>query len=209
MKERESGSEIGVLAFAGSLRAGSYNRGLVRAAVEIAPVGMRVEVYGLAGIPLYNYDIEERGDPEAVVAFKGAIRRADALLIATPEYQHGVPGVLKNALDWASRPHAGSVLEGKPVAILGASPGFTGTARAQEQLRQILAFSLSRVVLRPEVLVGGAGEKFDASGRLVDVPTRQFVGKLLSALAELVRVMGARRRHAERQATLLAPAGRG
>jgi chromate reductase, NAD(P)H dehydrogenase (quinone) len=173
-----------VLGFAGSLRAGSYNRALLRAAQELAPPGMEIATFDLAPIPLYNGDVEAQGDPEPVAAFKAAIRQADALLIATPEYNFGVPGVLKNAIDWASRPPRGSALQGKPVAIMGATPGMGGTGRAQMQLRQAFVFTQSYALLAPEVLVARAAEKFDPSGRLTDEPTRKFVGQLLVALAQ-------------------------
>ncbi|HXB55823.1 MAG TPA: NAD(P)H-dependent oxidoreductase [Vicinamibacteria bacterium] len=183
---------IKVLGFAGSLRRGSLNRGLLRAAQELAPPGMTIEPYDLGTIPLYNYDLEERGDPQPVAEFKEAIRRAQALLISTPEYQHGVPGVLKNALDWASRPAGRSAMQGKPVAIMGASPGFTGTARAQTQLRQALTYTQNYAVLQPEVLVGRAHEKFDAEGHLTDARTREFVRKLLEGLWALARLLSPR-----------------
>jgi chromate reductase len=178
-----------VLGFAGSLRRGSLNKGLLRAAQDLAPPGMTIEPYDLGTIPLYNYDLEERGDPRPVAEFKEAIHRAQALLIATPEYQQGVPGVLKNALDWASRPAGRSVMQGKPVAIMGASPGFTGTARAQTQLRQALMYAQNYVVLQPEVLVARAHEKFDSEGRLTDARTREFVRKLLEQLWALARLL--------------------
>jgi chromate reductase len=181
-----------VLGFAGSLRRGSLNRGLLRAAQEVAPPGMEIESYDLGTIPLYNYDIEERGDPQPVADFKEAIRRSEALLVSTPEYQQGIPGVLKNALDWASRPAGRSVMQGKPVAIMGASPGFTGTARAQTQLRQVLTYTRNLVVLQPEVLVGRAHEKFDGEGRLTDARAREFVRKLLDELWALARLVSPR-----------------
>jgi len=124
-----------ILGFAGSLRAASYNKALLRAARELAPEGMEIEIFDIGGIPLYNEDVERAGVPAAVEEFRAAIRAADALLIAVPEYNHGVPGVLKNAIDWASRPPRESALAGKPAALLGASPGQTGTARAQTQMR--------------------------------------------------------------------------
>ncbi len=173
---------VRVLGFAGSLREGSYNRGLLRAAQELAPDGMTIQPFDLAPLPLYNADVEERGAPEPVVAFRAAIRDADALLIATPEYNHGVPGVLKNAIDWASRPPGQSALKGKPAAIMGASPGMTGTARAQPQLRQAFVFTETYALLKPEVLVARAHEKFDAAGRLTDEETRKWVRALLEAL---------------------------
>jgi chromate reductase len=176
-----------VLGFSGSLRAGSYNRMLLRAAVELAPEGMEIEVFDIGGIPLFNEDVEAVGVPAAVEAFRAAIAAADALLIATPEYNHGVPGVLKNAIDWASRPPRGSVLAGKPAALCGASPGMTGTARSQTQLRNSFVFTDTPVLPQPEVLVSRAHEKFDASGRLTDEPTRAFVRRLLQALADWTR----------------------
>ena len=130
--------EIRIVGFAGSLRRGSFNRGVIRAAAESAPSGIRVEVFELTDIPLYNQDVEDAGEPASVVALKRAIAGADGLLVATPEYNHGVPGMLKNALDWASRPRATSPLRDKPIAVTGASTGTSSTARAQAQLRELL-----------------------------------------------------------------------
>ena len=179
-----------ILGFAGSLRTGSYNRALVRAAVELAPDDVQIEVVELDDIPFYDRDVERHGDPEAVAAFKRAIETSDALLIATPEYQHGIPGVLKNALDWASRPHRRSVLVHKPVAIMGAAPGRIGTARAQDALRKVLFYNQCFVLSSPGVLVGRAGDKFD-DGRLVDEPTRERIAKLLVHLEAWARHMNA------------------
>ena len=182
---------ITILGIAGSLRAGSYNRALLRAASEVAPAGVELKIFdGLAAIPGYNADVEAKGDPEPVVAFKAAIRDADALLIATPEYNYGVPGVLKNAIDWASRPPGKSVLNRKPAALMGATPGSTGTARAQLALRQSFVFTETYVLLRPEVLIARAHEKFDADGRLTDERTRQSVGQLVAALVDWTRRLG-------------------
>ncbi len=172
---------VRVLGFAGSLRAASYNRSLLRAAQEIAPAGTTIEAFDLAPIPLYNADIEARGIPESVAAFKTAIGAADAILVVTPEYNHGVPGVLKNAIDWASRPPRGSPLGGKPAGTMGASPGRVGTARAQTQLRQAFTFTNTIAMLQPEVLVARANEKFDADGRLTDEVTRKLLGTYLAA----------------------------
>lgn len=182
-----SGSTLTMLGIAGSLRRSSYNRGLIRAAIEVAPEGTRVTTFELAEIPLFNADLEAEGDPLAVVDFKLAIAAADALLIATPEYNHCVPGVLKNAIDWASRPARRSVLTGKPVAIMGASNGRGGTARAQAHLRDGLAYTNGLVLPLPEVLVGLAGEKFDVDGNLTDAETKQEVRDLLVALAAWTR----------------------
>jgi chromate reductase len=176
-------SAVKVLGFSGSLRKGSLNRMLLRAAVELAPSGMTIETFELRDIPLYDGDVEAQGDPTPVVAFKAAIRAADALLIATPEYNYGVPGVLKNAIDWASRPSSKSVLNDKPAAVMGASTGGFGTARAQLQLRQAFCFTQTLPVQQPEVLVARAADKFDADGRLTDEKTREFVRALLVALA--------------------------
>src|SRR5438552_5981580 len=184
MADEAARAKLDVLGIAGSLRAGSFNRSLLRAAQELAPAGMQITAFDLAPIPLYNADVEAKGDPEPVGALKSAIRRADALLIVTPEYNFGMPGVLKNAIDWASRPPRSSVLMGKPAAIMGATPGMGGTGRAQLQLRQAFLFTQTLAVLSPEVLVARAGEKFDASGRLTDEKTRQIVGQLLQALAD-------------------------
>jgi chromate reductase len=171
------------LGIAGSLRGGSYNAGLIRAAIELAPPGITVLAFDLAAIPMFNADVEVGGDPLPVAAFKDAIADADALLIATPEYNHCVPGVLKNAIDWASRPARASVLSGKPVAIVGASTGRGGTARAQAHLRDGLAYTGGLVLPLPEVLVGLATERFDDAGNLTDGDTRQEIRDLLVSLA--------------------------
>jgi chromate reductase len=182
-----SGRSITVLGIAGSLRRASYNRGLIRAAIDVAPSGVSVFVHDLAGIAMFNSDVEAEGDPPAVADFKRAIDSADALLIATPEYNHCVPGVLKNAIDWASRPARQSVLTGKPVAIMGASSGRGATARAQAHLRDGLAYTNGFVLPLPEVLVGLAGERFDEDGNLTDEETRQEIRDLLTSLAAWAR----------------------
>jgi chromate reductase, NAD(P)H dehydrogenase (quinone) len=175
-----------VVGIAGSLRKASYNRALLRTAQELAPEGLRIEIHDLDEIPLYNEDVEKAGVPPAVDALRRAVAAADGLLFATPEYNHGVPGVLKNAFDWLSRPPRGSVLDGKPAALMGASPGMTGTARAQSQLRLSLVFTNTPAMLQPEVLVGRAHEKFDAEGRLTDEKTREFLGLFLQRFAEWI-----------------------
>jgi chromate reductase len=176
--------QLRILGIAGSLRRASYNRGLVRAAVDAAPPGMAIEVFELAAIPLYNQDVEDSGEPAPVVAFKGAIARADALLVATPEYNHGVPGVLKNALDWASRPRTTSPLRDKSVAVMGASPGRGSTARAQAQLRDAFVFTGACVMPLPELLVGGAASHFDDDGNVTDPELRASLAELIEALAQ-------------------------
>jgi chromate reductase len=175
------------LGIAGSLRRASYNRGLIRAAIDLAPVGSLVTTYDLGEIPMFNADVEANGDPRAVRDLKQAIAAADALLIATPEYNHCVPGVLKNAIDWASRPPRRSVLTGKPVAIMGASTGRGGTARAQAHLRDGLAYTNGFVLPLPEVLVDLASDKFDDDGDLTDPGTQEEVRDLLVSLAAWTR----------------------
>src|SRR5262245_1851514 len=178
---------IHVLGIAGSLRAGSFNRQLLAAAVELAPAGMQISHFERLGdIPPFNQDVEAKGDPEPVTVFKRAIAEVDALLIATPEYNYGVPGVLKNALDWASRPPGKSVLQRKPVALMGASPGPHGTARAQLQLRQMFVFTETHVLPKPEIYVAKAHERIDASGRVTDEVSRRMIGELLQALVAWV-----------------------
>jgi chromate reductase len=180
---------IRVLGIAGSLRKASYNRALLTAAIELAPPEMTIAHFDLAPVPMYDADLDLDGGPAPVQALKQAIRDADALLIATPEYNYGVPGVLKNAIDWASRAAADGVrvLNGKPAAIMGATPGTSGTARAQLALRQSFVFTQTYVVPAPEVLVARCREKFDAEGRLSDEPTRELIGKLLAALLDWTR----------------------
>jgi chromate reductase len=176
-----------VVAIAGSLRAASYNRGLLRAAQDVAPKGLTIMIRDLAPIPLYNADVEAQGeaqgDPQPVAELKSAVREADALLIAVPEYNSGVSGVLKNTIDWLSRPPEPSALHSKPAALMGASPGMAGTARAQLQLRQAFVYTQTWVMPPPpEILVAYAQEKFDARGQLTDEETRARLRKLLEAL---------------------------
>ena len=173
-----------LLGISGSLRSGSFNTALLRAAQELAPADMKIEIVRLHDIPPYDGDVEAAGDPEPVRALKQAIADADALLIATPEYNRGIPGVLKNAIDWASRPPRHSVLDAKPVALVGASTGIGGTANAQEQLRQALAFPGAQTMPDPHVLVGRARDKFDEGGTLTDETTRRELHQLLVALAD-------------------------
>jgi chromate reductase len=176
-----------VLGIAGSLRRGSYNRSLLRAAVELAPKDMEISAWErLAEIPLYDGDVEAAGHPEPVVALDRAMREADAILFATPEYNHGIPGVLKNAIDWTSRPASDPGFGGKPVGIMGATPGTGATIRAQVSLRQSLS-AATYLMGRPEVLIARAGERFDAEGRLTDEPTRKHLAKFLEALSHWAR----------------------
>ena len=177
---------LAIVGLAGSLRQASFNRALLRAAVELAPPALRITVHDLLPLPLYNGDVEAQGVPAPVGALREAVRAADGLLIATPEYNHGVPGVLKNAIDWLSRPPVGSALNGKPAAIMGASPGMTGTARGQTQLRQAFVFTNTYAMPQPEVLVARAHEKFDPAGVLIDQGTRSFLAKFLESFAAWV-----------------------
>jgi chromate reductase len=176
-----------ILGIAGSLREASYNRALLWTARELLPEGVELEEFDLRTLPLYDADVEAAGDPEPVVALKEAIRGADALLIATPEYNRGIPGVLKNAIDWASRPPLASPLAGKPVAIMGASTGRGGTARAQEHLRAALEYSRAQVLEQPEVLVPEAFMRFDERGEVVDDGIRAELAELLDTLIEVSR----------------------
>ena len=175
--------ELSVLAFSGSLREKSYNTALLREAKRLAPAGMGIEIASLREIPLYDADVEARGVPLAVTDLSARVKSADALLIATPEYNFSIPGVLKNAIDWLSRPPLDAVLMRKPVAIVGAG-GRLGSARAQYHLRQVLGCLSMLPVPRPEVFVLSAWEKFDADGRLKDELAIKQVGELLAALAD-------------------------
>lgn len=180
-------ADLHILGIAGSLRRASYNQALLRAAVELAPSGMVIETFDLSQVPLYNGDVEAEGDPPGVAAFKRAIADADGVLMATPEYNHGVPGVMKNAIDWASRPPGEAPLGGKPVGLVGASPGITGTARGQSQLRQAFEFTNSFCMPQPELLVFKAHEKFDGDGNLSDPATGQYLARYLIAFAAWIR----------------------
>ncbi len=181
-----SDSPLRIIGLAGSLRAESYNRALLRAAQQLAPDGMNIEIFDLIDVPIYNGDVEALGDPVAVAALKQAIRNADGVLMATPEYNHGVPAVMKNAVDWTSRPPGHPPLGEKPVGIIGASPGITGSARGQSQLRQAFEFTNSFCMPQPELLVFRAHEKFDPAGRLSDEGTAQRLAKYLGAFAQWV-----------------------
>lgn len=176
-------TDLRVLGLAGSLRQASYNRSLLRAAQGLAPAGLVIEAFDLISVPLYNGDVEAAGDPAGVAALKAAIAAADGVLFVTPEYNHGVPAVMKNALDWASRPPRGAALDSKPVGIIGASPGQTGTARGQSQLRQAFEFTNSYAMPQPELLVFRAHEKFDAEGNLTDETTAKYLARYLEAFA--------------------------
>jgi chromate reductase, NAD(P)H dehydrogenase (quinone) len=173
---------IRVAGIVGSLRDGSLNKGILRAAAELAPVGMEISIYSRLGeIPPYNDDVFQKGDPEPVADLKAFVGRADALLIATPEYNYGVPGLLKNAIDWASRPSGNCVLNRKAAALMGCSPGLGGTIRAQHALRQSFVFTETYVMSQPEIKIPSAAPLFDTSARLTDEATRQHIKKFLDA----------------------------
>jgi chromate reductase, NAD(P)H dehydrogenase (quinone) len=172
---------IKILGIAGSLRQGSFNRAALRAAKSLCPDDAHLEIFEIGGIPGFSQD-EERNPPEKVVELKGRVRAADAVLFVTPEYNYSIPGVLKNAIDWASRPYGESAWDGKPVAIMGASVGMLGTARAQYHLRQCCVFLNMYPLNSPEVMIAHAAERFDADGNLVDGTSRELVAQLLQSL---------------------------
>ena len=172
-----------ILGIVGSLRRESYNRSALRAAAQLVPAGAKLEIFDLGGIPPFSEDDEQR-PPDKVVELRRRVRAADALLFATPEYNDSIPGVLKNAIDWASRPNGDSAWNGKPAAIMGASVGATGTARAQYHLRQVFVFLNVYAINQPEVMIGNAAAKFDGEGTLTDGATRESVRQLLQNLVD-------------------------
>lgn len=179
---------VRAIGLAGSLRQESFNRLLLANAAALSPAGLSIEVFdGLRGIPPFDADEADRGDGPAVAKLRAAVAGADALVIATPEYNYGIPGVLKNALDWVSYPPGRGGMAEKVVALMGASTGILGTARAQFQLRQVLMATRCRVVGHPEVLVARAHTRFDADGRLVDEIAARLVAASLQNLVDLVR----------------------
>ncbi len=175
-----------ILGLSGSLRKDSLNTAALRACIGLLPAGDSMSIFDLSPIPLYNEDVRAQGLPAPVEQLREQIRAADALVIATPEYNYSFPGVLKNAIDWASRPPE-QPFDGKPIALIGATPGGMGTSRAQYQLRQVFIYLNGRVLNRPEVFISGAQHKFDAEGRLTDTATVESLGKMLAALGEATR----------------------
>ena len=178
-----------VLGISGSLRKGSYNSMALRAAQKLVPQGMTLDIADISRIPLYNDDVRAAGEPAEVAALKAQVRAADAVLLVTPEYNFSIPGVLKNTLDWMSRPPE-PPFDGKVVAIMGASPGPVGTARVQYDLRKVLVFMNSFTVNKPEVFISFAQNKFNAQGELTDEPTAKFIGDLLVSLQNLKKRVG-------------------
>jgi chromate reductase len=172
---------IKILGIAGSLRKESYNRAALRVAKQLSPDNASVEIFELDDIPPYNSD-RENPAPKIVLEFKDKIRSADAILFVTPEYNYSVPGVLKNAIDWASRPYGNSAWEGKPAGIMGASTGMIGSARAQYHLRQMFVFLNMYALNRPEIMIPKAADKFDKHGNLIDAFTGEMIKKFMEAL---------------------------
>ena len=174
-------ADIKILGIPGSLRRASFNRSALEAARWLLPEGATLEIFGLDDIPPYNQD-HEKQPPARVVELKTRVRAADAILFATPEYNYSVPGVLKNAIDWGSRPYGDSAWQGKPVAVMGASVGMLGTARAQYHLRQSFVFLNMYPVNQPEVLIASASQRFNERGELTDETSRELIRKLLAEL---------------------------
>jgi chromate reductase, NAD(P)H dehydrogenase (quinone) len=172
-----------ILGIVGSLREKSYNKGLMRAAGEQLPEGANLTVADISGLPLFNEDLE-KSPPDSVIRLKEQVASADAILFATPEYNYSVPGVLKNAIDWASRPYGQNSFNGKPVAVMGASIGQIGTARAQYHLRQMFVFLNMHAVNQPEIMLSFASESCDADGNVQNEKTKELIGQLLQALRE-------------------------
>ena len=179
---------ITILAIAGSLRKDSYNKGALRAAQQLCPEGAKLEIYDIAGLPLFNQDEEKTPTPK-VSEFKQKIRAADAILISTAEYNYGISGVLKNAIDCASRPYGDSAWNGKPVAIMSAAAGVAGGLRAQYQLRQCFVFLNMDAVVQPEVAIGNAMQRFDSQGNLTDETSKKMIAQLLQNLVAKVRIL--------------------
>jgi len=174
---------LGILGFVGSLRKGSFNKALMRTAVELTPENLEIEVFDLEGIPVFNQDLENQ-PPQIVKDFKAKIKAADALLIATPEYNYSISSVLKNAVDWASRPYADKVFNGKPVALMSASIGRLGGARAQYHLRQTFVFLNMHPLNSPEIMLPFAKENIDENGNLTNRDTRAQIKQMLDELAK-------------------------
>ena len=185
-------SEVKILGVAGSLRKGSFNRMLLQNAKQMLPAGSTLEIHELHGIPVFNED-DEDSFPGKATEFKQRIRAADAILFATPEYNYSIPGPLKNAIDWASRPYGDSAWIGKPAGIVGASPGRMGTARAQYHLRQVCVFLQVEALTTPEVMVSTAHEHFDAQGKLTHESSRDALAELLRALVARVHLLRGKR----------------
>ena len=177
---------IRILGIAGSLRRKSYNRAALRAAQQLAPEDAVIDIFELDGIPVFSED-DERQPPVKIVELKKRIREADAILFVTPEYNYSIPGGLKNAIDWASRPYGDNAWNGKPVAVMGASLGMLGTARAQYHPRQVFVFLNMLAINQPEVMIANAGQNFDAEGNLTNETTKKSIRQLLANLVGWTR----------------------
>ncbi|WP_394833181.1 NAD(P)H-dependent oxidoreductase [Pendulispora rubella] len=178
-------STFRVLGIAGSLRKQSFNRALLRTAIELAPSSLTFETAEWGDIPLYDADVEAAGRPESVLRLRAQIAAADALLIATPEYNYSIPGGLKNAIDWASRPPE-QPFHGKPLGLIGASGGDGGTMRSQYHWRQVAVFLNLQTLNKPEIFVRRGADKFDAAGNLTDEATRKALTQYLQSFAEWI-----------------------
>jgi chromate reductase len=190
-KERMMNKPIRIIGIAGSLRRESYNRAALHAATKLVPEDAILETFELDGIPVFNQDEKQKPVPK-VSEFKRRIREADAILFVTPEYNYSVPGVLKNAIDCASRPYGDSAWNGKPAAIMGASPGTIGTARTQYHLRQILVFLNMFPINQPEVMIANAASRFDKQGNLTDETIKDHIRHLLQSLVQWTQRIGSR-----------------
>jgi chromate reductase, NAD(P)H dehydrogenase (quinone) len=191
--------EITIFAIAGSLRKDSFNRAALRAASQLVPNGMKLDIFeDLEAIPPFNQDLEWNPAAE-VVDMKARIRASSGVLFVTPEYNYGMPGVLKNAIDWASRPYGDSAWDGLPAAVMGASTSLLGSARAQYQLRQAFVFLNMFPVNRPEVMIASASTKFNERGELVDETSRKLIGELLEELERAARGYQAQKREESRE----------
>lgn len=175
--------KLRILGISGSLRADSYNTAALRAAGELAPKNVELQIADIGDIPLYNQELRDRAVPDAVACLSDSIQSADAVLFATPEYNYSIPGVLKNAIDWVSR-QSPQPLAGKPAAVMSASMGMLGGVRAHYDLRQILVYLDVHFINKPEVMIAQAQQKFDAEGALADDITRDFVRQQMAALCD-------------------------
>ncbi len=180
---------LNILGICGSLRKGSFNLMALKTAQELAPAGMMIERFDIAPIPLYNEDVKAQGFPPVVAELRAKVKAADGLLMVSPEYNYSIPGVLKNAIDWVSRPPE-QPFDGKPIALMGASGGALGTARAQYHLRQVFIFLNAHILNRPEVFIGAAQTKFNAEGQLTDQSTRDLISAMLVQFGAWITKLG-------------------
>jgi chromate reductase, NAD(P)H dehydrogenase (quinone) len=182
-------STVKIVGISGSLRRASFNSAALRAAQELAPSGMTIDIFDISAIQLYNEDVKAQGFPPVVADLRARIKAADGVLLATPEYNYATSGAMKNVVDWVSRPPE-QPFDGKPVALIGASAGALGTARAQYNVRQMFIFLNAHIMNRPEVFIGGAASKFDAEGKLTDQATRDFLAAMLAAFKTWIGKVG-------------------